>query len=228
MSKYLIAAFSDIHGTLPSVIDCCDIVCICGDIFPQNIERDIEASKKWFEGIFLPWTQNLPCDIIIMIPGNHCFYLEAVYHQHKKIIIPTTYSGKCVCLVDESFIYRDIKFYGTPWITNLPRWAFNTDTPISVFDKIPYNCDILLTHHAPNYGKLGCSYPNTANEKNYGCDELCHVINLRPHIRYHFCGHIHTGLHGGVKIGNTMSYNVSILDEQYHPGFPITYIEYLN
>lgn len=219
-----IAAMSDMHGALPILFCASELVCICGDIFPQNIERNIQESEKWFCETFLPWVKSLPCDFVIMIPGNHCFYLESEFQKHGRIIIPDNLQHKCVCLVDEYYIYRGLHFYGTPWVTNLPRWAFNTNDPQSIFEKIPSDCDVLLTHHAPDYKKLGCSYPNTDKERSFGSIELTKTILSRPSIKYHFCGHIHTGTHGGVKLGNALSYNVSILDEQYQEAFPITYL----
>lgn len=215
---------SDTHGLLP-VLDDCDLACICGDVFPQEIERDIVESEKWFNDAFVPWIRDLPCKFVIMIPGNHCFFLEAEYRKHGAIVMPASVNGKCVCLVDETFVYRGLHFYGTPWVTNLPRWAFNTDDPAGVFEKIPYDCDVLLTHHAPKYEKLGCSYPDTPKERDFGCIELTDAILSRPSMRVHLFGHIHTGTHDGVKLGNAMSYNVSILDEQYQRGYPVTYME---
>lgn len=225
MSGISITALSDMHGFLPRLKKKCNLICVCGDIFPlNNIDRNIEESKRWFYEIFLNWILELPCEFVIMIPGNHCLYLEHEYKMHGRILLPNGFNNKCVCLVDDSYYYKGLHFYGTPWVTNLPRWAFNTDNPQSKFEKIPYECDILLTHHAPDFGKLGCSFPNTDNEKNYGSLELAKVILARPNIKYHFCGHIHTGVHGGVKIGNTISYNVSILDELYHITYPETHI----
>ena len=226
MNNITIGAMSDMHGFLPNVIEKSDLMCICGDIFPLNIDRNIEESEKWFYQVFLPWVKNLPCEYVIMIPGNHCLYLESIYLKFGRITIPDYYKEKVLCLVDESCVYKGIKFYGTPWVTNLSRWAFNTDAPQSKYEKIPKDCDILITHHAPDYGKLGCSYPDAENEKNYGSAELAQVILKRPNIKYHFCGHIHTGVHGGIRIGNTLSFNVSLLNEQYQEEFPPTYIEY--
>lgn len=225
MKKELIAAMSDMHGVLPTINRKFNLLCICGDIFPQDIERKKEESKEWFYNVFLLWIKSISCEYVIMIPGNHCFYLETEYQKHGEISLPHEFNDKCVCLVDETFYYHGIRFYGTPWVTNLPNWAFNTNSPQCVFGIIPYDCDILLTHHAPDYGKLGCSYPNTEKERNYGCIELTKAILSRPQIKYHFCGHIHTGTHGGVKLGNTLSYNVSILNEQYKEAFPVTYLE---
>lgn len=227
MKTISICTMSDMHGILPNVDRQVDIICICGDIFPLKIERNIKESELWFNNDFLSWIKKLPCECVIIIPGNHCIYLESVYQIYGKVQIPNSINKKCVCLVDEMFIYKDIKFYGTPWVTNLSRWAFNTDVPLEKFRHIPDDCDVLLTHHAPDYGKLGCSFPGAENEKNYGCRELAMVILERPNIKYHFCGHIHTGTHGGVKLGNTISYNVSILDEQYQEAFAPTYVEFI-
>ncbi len=226
MNNLIIGAISDIHGYLPTSFRRCEIMCICGDAFPQGIERDTIASREWFRTIFLPWAHKLPCEVVLMIPGNHCFYLESEYRQYQRIDIPDIYAKKCIYLIDKSFHYKGVHFYGTPWVTNLPNWAFNTDNPLETYQLIPCNCDILLTHHAPDYDKLGCSYPNSENEKNYGSAELAQVILKRPNIKYHFCGHIHTGVHGGIRIGNTLSFNVSLLNEQYQEEFPPTYIEY--
>ena len=37
--KLKITAISDIHGDLP-IIDPCDVLCICGDIVPLEIQRN--------------------------------------------------------------------------------------------------------------------------------------------------------------------------------------------
>ena len=52
-----IKAFSDNHGYLPSVeeIGECDVLCICGDIFPLQEQRDYYGSLSWYLGIFYPW-----------------------------------------------------------------------------------------------------------------------------------------------------------------------------
>lgn len=220
-----IAALSDMHGILPK-LSSCNLVCICGDIFPTTIERNIQESERWFNSVFATWIKTLPCQFVVMIPGNHCLFLEKQYKSQGKVIIPKSIETKCVCLIDEEFVYDGIHLYGTPWVTNLPRWAFNTEVPNKYFENIPYDCDILLSHHAPDRGKLGTSFPDTEVEKNYGSIELAKAIEARTCIKFHFCGHIHTGVHNGVNIGNTKSYNVSILDEQYLEAFPVTYVEY--
>ena len=40
-----------------------------------------------------------------------------------------------------------------------------------------------------------------------------------------FCGHIHTGQHGGVDFGTSRIYNVSRLDERYEIAYEPTWID---
>lgn len=221
----LLAIISDIHGHLTIGLTKGDVLCICGDIFPKDIDRDLSKSHIWFTTVFLPWIQNIKYSKILLLPGNHDMYLQEIGDNIHSIIKEFNLSSKLIFLCNRSFVYGNWTFYGSPWVTNLPRWAFNTDDPQGKFEQIPHDCDVLLTHHAPDYGKLGCSYPNTDKEIEFGCPELTNAIKNRPNIKYHFCGHIHTGTHGGVEKGSTKSYNVSILDENYKVAFPITYIE---
>ena len=44
-------------------------------------------------------------------------------------------------------------------------------------------------------------------------------------MRFVFCGHIHTGLHGGVDVESCRVYNVSRLDERYDIAFEPTWVE---
>jgi Icc-related predicted phosphoesterase len=53
---------------------------------------------------------------------------------------------------------------------------------------------------------------------------LCDTgIEKRP--RTVFCGHIHTGLHGGVDFEGSRIYNVSRLDENYEIAYEPTWLE---
>ena len=73
-----VVGISDIHGQLFSKknIPECDIVCICGDIMPLEIDRNIIASTAWFVGEFIPWCEKLPCKYVLFTPGNHDFLFD--------------------------------------------------------------------------------------------------------------------------------------------------------
>lgn len=67
-----ICATSDLHGFLPE-IESCELVLICGDIMPLRMQRNIPQSEKWLKTTFAEWVNNLPCESVIMVGGNHKF-----------------------------------------------------------------------------------------------------------------------------------------------------------
>lgn len=221
-----ICALSDQHGALPE-IGPCDVVFICGDTFPLEVQRNAEKSQKWFLNQFCEWVKNLPCKRVYMIAGNHCFWIEKLgYDEFTRLIEEKSgLHGKLVYVEDGLIeIEKGLTLYGTPWCTGPKGWAY-IDYSGNKYEDIP-DCDILLTHQPPQVGQLGCSYPNTLREEDWGSFLLKEVIKKRR-IRYNFCGHIHTGVHGGVKLLNceTEFYNVSIKDEDYKVAFEPTYLE---
>lgn len=223
-----VCAISDLHGALP-IIKECNVLFICGDIFPLEIQRISTECELWFDTIFTNWVDKLPCQKVVFIAGNHCYWLNRMGYIKilNKIKDNPKLKNKLIYLEDNSIVIDGLKIYGCPWCTGPYGWPF-VDETCSKYNLIP-NCDILLTHQPPRIEKLGCSYPNTAYEENWGSEELKQKI-INKNIRYNFCGHIHTGTHGGIKLDgcNTIFYNVSIKDEDYITSFEPTYIEITN
>jgi len=242
-----ICAISDLHGTLPSIGEC-DVVFICGDIFPTRIDTMTKECHEWFNGPFADWINELPCKQVFLIAGNHDFYLESELsyfgenEQHytelsriKRIIRENEkMKDKLVYLQDESYTLENgMKVYGTPWCISPKGFAF-IDSSGKPYEEIPMDCDILLVHQPPRVGKLGCSNPNTQYEVNYASKSLANAIADR-HIKYVFCGHIHSGIHGGIYVDDTketlypfykdtLYYNVSIKDEEYKVRYEPTFV----
>lgn len=194
-----ICGISDIHGNLYNEIPKCDVLCICGDIVPLNIQRDIKESDKWFTEDFIKWINNLPCNKVIIVPGNHDFYLERMYIEGTwevvKALMRAITNDKVEMLIDESYTYKGISFYGTPWINPIlfqqGRWAFELQDN-ELYNKIP-KCDILITHDNPNYN-------NALGHYTFGKSKV------------HLFGHWHEG----VSNKNHRKYNCSILDNGYN------------
>ena len=220
-----ICAISDLHGALPKIEEC-NVVFICGDIFPLEIQRINKECETWMNGEFADWIDSLPCEKVIIIPGNHDFFYERMgYEKIIKIINNNpNLKDKLIYLKDNSVEIEGLKIYGCPWCTGPWGWAF-IDAEGKKYEEIP-DCDILLTHQLPRIKQLGCSYPGTIYEENWGSEKLKQKIFSKK-IRYNFCGHIHTGTHGGVIIPEceTKFYNVSIKDEDYKVSFKPTYLE---
>lgn len=205
---------SDIHGLLPEIKEPADLLLICGDIIPLSIQRNDAFSKQWLSEVFVPWANSLPVEYVVMIPGNHDFYF---YNLYKKNELPAEWhiSEKVIMLTDASFEYKRLKIFGIPWITGLPNWAFNNDTP-GFYDSIIQGCDILLTHEPPACNELGLVHQQCWNYlRDFSSTELYEAI--RPGTKYVFCGHVHTGNHvlSYNKEKDFWCANVSYIDEDY-------------
>lgn len=200
----IVCGISDIHGELIDIPKC-DVLCICGDIVGLNDQRSLDASKHWWYNKFTKWVNRLQCDKVIFIPGNHDFFIEDAYKKGylEEVIqeIKNRTNDKAELLVDKSYIYKGVKFYGCPWIDPIPfqygKWAFEEfkeeeELNESHYSKIPNDVDILLTHDNP-----------------YKNHSLYHYFRFKI---AHLFGHWHDG-QDKPKIGQ---YNCSILNDMYN------------
>lgn len=242
-----IVAISDLHGHLPK-LQPCDVVVICGDIVPPNIQKNYEASLAWLSGPFQSWALNLDCKKVIFIAGNHDFVFETMrngevhtcgQHQvypHSKLYFTSTricetlfqmdndYDPKILYLCDNTYKYEGITFYGTPWCPSLRNWAFYGDKQhlLNQFNKIPDDVDVLITHCPPKYGLQGIVLETNWNYMNdFGCVELQQVIDERfaDKDMWILSGHIHSGKHEVEKMNNVKYRNCSIKNEDYQVAY---------
>lgn len=218
-----IVGMSDLHGLLPKLEDIpdCNVVIIAGDISPLYLQEKIAECAIWFGNVFIPWCETLPCDKVIIIGGNHDFFLEDIkphflkFGKNKKIIL----------LKHQVYKYNHITFFGTPYVEGLPRWAFNLslEQAEEKFSKIP-NCDVLISHTPPfdaaNTGRVG-GYRGAVD---YGSWALRNAI-LNKRIGLIICGHIHTGDHSLNDWFGHKIVNVSLLNEDYNMEFSPKLIE---
>lgn len=222
MERSLICAISDLHGTLID-IEPCDLVLICGDTVPLNIQSNSKKTYKWFQTVFKEWTNNLSCNKVLFIAGNHELGLEHHQERYEKLFPE---DNKVTYLCNTSYDYKGIKIFGTPYCKQFGHWAFNRDdsTLIKLFEEIPYNLDILISHDAP-----------------YGCTDVClqqldwiskdylgnmplrnAIIEKKPKVVFH--GHLHSSNHAFELLENSKVVNCSIIDEQYNVSYsPIYY-----
>lgn len=193
-----ICGISDIHGNLLDNVPECDVLCIAGDVITLNAQRNFDASEYWWKNRFVPWVMKLPCKKVLVVPGNHDIYLENLYLNDRWEefcdYMAVVTRGKLHFLIDQSFEYEGISFYGTPWIEPITfqenKWAFEVkeDNPYS---KIP-KCDVLITHDSPFENK----------QLN---------LNTKDKCRYHLFGHWHEGYYEPLK----GKYNCSRLNDYY-------------
>jgi Icc-related predicted phosphoesterase len=223
----IVSATSDLHGILVPV-DKCELLLICGDISPLEIQRDITRMQIWLKSEFANWINNLPCSQVVMVAGNHDFVFKDMWKDEDKIKyyleeptknkVKLLENSECNIISEDGNVY---KIWGTPFCKQFGRWAFmeEPDKLIEAYKTMPYNCDIVISHDPPQIGKVGYTLNGTDAGNSYLAKEI-----KEKHPRYVFSGHIHDGCHDLKTYrgyGKTQICNVSLLNDYYHETYPI-------
>ena len=222
MERSLICAISDLHGTLID-IEPCDLVLICGDIVPLNIQSNSKKTYKWFQTVFKEWADNLPCNKVLFVAGNHDLGLEHHQERYEKLFPE---DNKVTYLCNTSYDYKGIKIFGTPYCKQFGHWPFMKDdnTLTKLFEEIPYNLDILISHDAPyGYTDVCLQQLDWISKDHLGNMPLRNaIIEKKPKVVFH--GHLHSANHEFELLENSKVVNCSIVDEQYNINYyPIYY-----
>lgn len=226
-----VCALSDLHGVLPIDIEPCDVVIIAGDIVPLDVQRNYIESEDWFYNTFSSWIKGLPCDKVIVVAGNHDFYLKK--SPMPAINLCEWTNAKCAYLQDDSYTYvstegKNYKIYGTPWCHKFGNWAFMADNTMLeyIYEAIPDNLDILITHDTPSVDGLDLLPPSKWSNEwiKAGNEPLANAIKeAKPKLV--ICGHLHECKDRFAKIGDTEIYKASILDNHYENVYKPTYLK---
>ena len=96
-----------------------------------------------------------------------------------------------------------------------------------IYDCMPDNVDILITHDAPTLGNLGLIQEGKYAGTMAGNKALDNII-MKQKPKYVFCGHIHTGNHELNYVEGITMCNVSIKNEFYQAVYDILEIELNN
>lgn len=158
--------------------------------------------------IFNEWLKTLPHKHKFIVPGNH----DWVFFDHEATARDTL--TEAICLIDESIEIESLKIYGTPWMPKFYDWAFMKSEKdlIPIYEKIPNNLDILITH-TPPYDILD------KNMRGHPCgSQSLHDAVMKKAPRAHIFGHIHESS-GIMKLKNTTFYNAAVLNDYYAPVF---------
>ena len=103
-----------------------------------------------------------------------------------------------------------LKIWGEPRQPEFYQWAFNVhrDNMGLVWDQVPDNIDVLLTHGPP----WGVGDRSSRNQ-HVGCKaQREYILEKKP--RLVVCGHIHPG-YGVHILGNTTVVNASVVNAKY-------------
>lgn len=222
---------SDLHGTLIPISEFqpCEVVFICGDISPLNIQANDKKMKRWLFNTFKPWCEALPCDKVFFIAGNHDWialrdleFMKAVFPMDEKV----TYLNH----EKASYMSKDgkeYKIFGTPFCKQFCNWAFmeEDDELAKLYLAIPDDLDILLSHDQPyGYGDIILQETYWNEGQHIGNKSLVEAV-LTKQPKYMLCGHLHSTTHECVEILQTKRYNVSLKDEYYDVAYEPLYLD---
>ncbi len=231
-----IVVISDTHGYLPVITTPFDLLLICGDISPAH-DHYYAYQINWFQHEFADWINTLPFknewSKVVLTGGNHDFQLERISIEELRCFYITT-NNRVVVLKNEEFDYeylteegiKYLKIFGTPYCKIFGSWAFmvSDDKLRQKFSLIPEDCDILISHDAPDINNLGVISMGYYSGENAGNIPLAEAIKEKK-PKYAFCGHIHSGNHNLEKIDDTWMANVSYVNESYFPDHDILQIK---
>ena len=229
---------SDLHGYLPEITKEFDLLLICGDICPAH-DHYYAFQYQWIIYDFIPWIKSLPFkddnSKVIMIWGNHDFIGENITNETRSELMHLT-DNRLVILNFEEYIYKyldendgdykELKIFGSPYCETFGNWAFmrDLDKLEKIYDCMPDNIDILITHDAPTLGNLGLIQEGKYAGTMAGNKALDNII-MKQKPKYVFCGHIHTGNHELNYVEGITMCNVSIKNEFYQAVYDILEIE---
>lgn len=196
-----------------------DILIHSGDLSFSGKEHEIKN--------FIEWFKNLEgFKLKIFIAGNHDLSFESKPEWLNKYIdYNELIKYNCVYLEDSSYVYTDpyisrpIKIYGSPYQPEFFHWAFNvprnSERMEQIWNKIPEDTDILITHGPPH--NVLDLVDNIWGAVNTGCEVLSERLKqISPLI--HSFGHIHC--QRGIEIKDkTLYINASVCDEDYHASY---------
>jgi Icc-related predicted phosphoesterase len=181
MKIWHISDTHNLHGKLsvPQV----DCVIFSGDC---SLTRNLAINSNEVSS-FIDWYANLPIKYKVFVGGNHDISIERSLYKPDQIK-----SKNIHYLFNDSVEIDNFKIWGSPFTPTFGRgWAWNISRHKihNVWDLIPDDTDILVTHGPPK-GILDYTV-NMQNElENCGCSNLRkRILNLN--LKACLFGHIH-------------------------------------
>lgn len=225
---------SDLHGNLPEIPKC-DLLIVAGDVAPDyirtysrgtasraQVEKGHLGQSSWLQDDFADWLNEVPAEKVIGIAGNHDFVFE------KPSLIPDNL--RWTYLRDSLTVVDGLRVWGTPWVPNLPFWAFYaSDNALAErASGIPARLDFLVSHGPPlGYLDDVAAGSKRGNWKAEHVGDYWLTQNLeRIDATYLVCGHIHEG-YGKAEVPETGTqvFNVSHVDVNYAPINPVVVLD---
>lgn len=156
---------------------------------------------------FLKWFRDLPIKHRVMIGGNHSAYIA----KHTREFRELCREYGIIYLENESVEIEGLKIWGSPYSPTFGNWHFMKarDKMWKLWENIPENTDILITHTPPK-NCLDLSYNRNGELEFCGCSNLLkHVFRVKPKL--HLYGHIHNSPDGILNAGQMKLANLDTI-----------------
>lgn len=185
-----------------------DVLIIAGDLTELGAKEETEKMLK-----YLSYLEKK----VILIPGNHDFYLQKVGSKKIEKEYPFI-----TMLENDKFSIKEngkyINIYGFAWTEEYFDFAYTktlkelNKMTVEIIDECKNeNIDIIVAHNPPSHKNLSYirqGYGECYQEEDIG---LCCINNmitiLKP--KYLICGHIHENGGKSAIIENTQVFNVA-------------------
>jgi len=195
-----LVATSDTHFNFPaSFVPDGDVFLHCGDLMYTGYQDEWEGR--------LASLAALPHAHKILVPGNHDNHIEL---YPGPALQDLRRAGVTVIGIEKGVkpyyeLPNGMSVLGLPWVTNLPRWAWNR-TEEQIEEMMAYHSrHKIVASHAPPAGIL--------DGKNYGVRAYRRYLK-RFQPEYWFCGHVHEDA-GEAAVDGCYIYNVAAQNRNY-------------
>ncbi|KAH6720290.1 Metallo-dependent phosphatase-like protein [Leptodontidium sp. MPI-SDFR-AT-0119] len=197
---------SDTHNACPGgafKLPTGDVLICAGDMTNQGSYSELKRTVNWLE--------EADFEKKIVIAGNHDITLDTDFYSQYGLYFHNQNPqdpAKCQELLEQSssitWLKHDsvvinltsptgprtsFKIFGSPYSPADGMWAFgySMDEARQIWDRIPLDADIVLTHTPPKYH---CD--ERKERKAAGCESLREALwRVRPRLA--ICGHVHDG-----------------------------------
>lgn len=198
-----IVFISDTHNRHGFTVPEGDVLAHTGDFTVQGKENEIIDFARWIEA--------LPHKHKLVIAGNHDRMFELEPEKAQNLL--AKYAPSVTYLQDQVTEIEGFKIYGSPWTSffHSDYWRFHYKPweAVGVWDKIPDDVNILLTH-GPAHGTL-----DLAAHMRAGCEALTFRLTKLKQLKVHAFGHIHEG-YGIIEREGSIRVNAAICDLKYN------------
>lgn len=213
---------SDTHSRKYHSIPPGDVLLHAGDLSSYGYPSQLQLT--------LDWLASLPHPVKCIIAGNHDLCLDRnltladqrVLEEQDTIALQEIRQRMCSAELKSKGIHylehesltitvpsgRAWKLYGSPAAARYAIGAFqykNAHEAQEIYDRIPADTEILLTHTPPY-----CVHDKTRRGVDAGCAVLARRMETLPSCRLHVFGHIHEACGASMNKEGRVSVNAAL------------------